>query len=451
MRIYLTHFKRLTQIAIPIVIVEVGHQVTQIVDTIMVGQLGSVYIAAASLAHYFYLIPLLFALGSTIAITPLAGNAFGSGNIPECKRLFSNAIFVQIVNGILITIVTLSVGFIIPLIDPDTQKTALAHNYYNYLSLSSIFVVLLFTFKGYLDAFKFTIYGMFAMIFGNILNVFLNWVLIYGNLGFPALALEGAGIGILIARFSMIVFIVIISMITTKTRKLLIVPKFSHIKKSKVKEFFKYGLHMGTQSSVEIAAFTLVVIFAGWLGTQSAAAYQICINIAGLCFLASMGIGVAATVLISNYKGAGDTQGIKEASKTVIATTFLFTFLFSIVLVMGSSLFPTFFIKEQEVVTLASSLLFILALFQIPDGLNVATAGILRGLLDTKIPMIINSIAFWGIMIPLAYILAFVFDLGVVGVMYGVVSGILICAISIIIRFTYTLKRVVRKENKYLY
>jgi len=446
MQKYLIHIKRITQIAIPIIIVEAGHQLTHILNTIMVGKLGAIYIAASSLASYLFMIPLLFALGSTMAITPLAGNAFGANNIPECKRLFSNAIFVQILNGIFITIITLSIGFIIPLIDPDAQKTALAHNYYNYLALSSLPIVLLFTFKGYLDAFRYTIYGMFAVLFGNVLTICLNWILIYGNLGFPALELEGAGIGTLLSRITTLIFIIIIATITPKTRKLLIIPKFSHIQKNKVKEFLKYGLHIGTQSSVEIASFTLIVIFAGWLGTQSAAAYQICINIAGLCFLSTMGISTAATVLISNYKGANDIQGIKEASKTIFVLTFLFTFVFSIILLAGSSLFPSLFIEEQDVVKLASILLFMLAFFQIPDGLNVVVAGILRGLLDTKIPMIFYSIIFWGIMIPLAYILAFILKLEIIGIMYAVCIGIFLSATFIIIRFIYILKKL--QNNK---
>ena len=448
---YLIHFKKLTQIAIPIVIVEAGHQLTHVIDTIMVGQLGSIYIAAASLAHYLYMIPLLFCLGSTIAVTTLTGNANGSGNLPECKRLFSNAVFVQIINGILLTALTLALGYLIPLIDPNIEKTTLSHNYYNYLAFSSLFVILLFTFKGYLDAFGYTIYGMFAILFGNVVNIFLNWLLIYGNWGFPALGLEGAGIAILIDRVFTLLFLVSIALITKKTRRLLILPKLSHLKKSKIKDFFKYGGHIGIQSSVEIAAFTLIVIFAGWLGVAQAASYQICINIAGLCYMATFGIGAAATILISNYKGAGNVQGIKEASKTIFAVSILFTLTCTIILVISRDAFTSLFVNEQEVIALASSLLFILALFQMPDGLNVTISGILRGLLDTKIPMIINSISFWVIMIPLAYLLGFVLDIGIEGIMYGVVSGILICAISIAIRAIYTLKRVIRSDKHYLY
>ncbi|MCL2039834.1 MAG: MATE family efflux transporter [Bacteroidetes bacterium] len=448
---YLGHLKKLLQIAVPIVIVEAGHQLTHVIDTIMVGQLGAINIAASSLAHYLYMIPLLFCLGSTIAVTTLTGNANGSGNLPECKRLFSNAIFVQFINGTILTALTFALGYIIPIIDADIEKTALAHNYYNYLAFSSLFVIILFTFKGYIDAFGYTIYGMIAILLGNVVNIFLNWLLIYGNWGLPALGLEGAGIATLISRIFTLLFIITIVISIKKTRRLLIIPKLSHLRKSKIKDFFKYGLHIGTQSSVEIAAFTLIVVFAGWLGVAQAAAYQICINIAGLCFLSTFGIGAAATILISNYKGAGNIQGIKEASITIFTLSLLFTLICTIILIVGRDVFTSLFVNEQDVIILASSLLFILALFQIPDGLNVTISGILRGLLDTKIPMIINSISFWVIMIPIAYLLGFVFDIGVAGIMYGVVAGILICAISIIIRAIYTLKRVIRSDKKYLY
>ena len=129
----------------------------------------------------------------------------------------------------------------------------------------------------------------------------------------------------------------------------------------------------------------------------------------------------------------------------IFAVTFLFTLTFSTILALGMNVFPSFFIEDQEVVKLAGMLLLVLALFQIPDGLNVVVAGMLRGLLDTKIPMIINSIAFWVVMIPLAYILAFVFDLGVIGIMYAVCIGIFTSAIFIIIRFIYILKKTTKE------
>jgi MATE family multidrug resistance protein len=162
--------------------------------------------------------------------------------------------------------------------------------------------------------------------------------------------------------------------------------------------------------SVEIASFSLIVIFAGWLGVKSAAAYQITVNITGMIFLSAIGIGMAATVLVSNYKGAGNVQGIKEANRAIIGLVCSFTFVCTIILILCRYLFASFFVQEQDVIELAASLILILALFQIPDGLNVTVAGILRGLLDTKIPMIINSLAFWGVMIPVAYILAFVLN-----------------------------------------
>lgn len=136
------------------------------------------------------------------------------------------------------------------------------------------------------------------------------------------------------------------------------------------------------------------MIFAGWLGVKSAAAYQITINVSGLVYLSSMGIGAAATVLISTYKGAGNVQGIKEASRAIIGLVCCFTGVCTVILLAGRYIFADLFVNEKDVADLAASLIFVMGLFQLPDGLNVTIAGMLRGILDTKIPMIINSLAF---------------------------------------------------------
>lgn len=140
----------------------------------MVGNIGSIYIAAASLANYLYLVPLLFGTGSVMVVASLVGNANGAGDMQECKTIFSNAFFLQIAIGVLLTVATILFGFLIPVFDSNVEKAALAQSYYNYLAVSSLPVVMVFGLKCYLDGFGYTLFGMLAILFSNVVNVFFN-------------------------------------------------------------------------------------------------------------------------------------------------------------------------------------------------------------------------------------------------------------------------------------
>jgi MATE family multidrug resistance protein len=441
---YFSYVKQILKVAFPIVVAEAGTQLTHLVDTMMVGRVNALYLAASSLANYIYLVPLLFGMGITMSVTPITGDANGKNDLDECKRIFSNAMYLQFAIAIILTGIILSLGLFFPYIDSDTEKIRYTQSYFNFLALSTFPQILMFAVKQYLDGFGYTAYGMLAILLGNVVNIFLNWVFIYGNLGAPALALDGAGIATLCSRIFAFIALILFVISIPKLRKIVEVPRIAKLSTSYIKEFFRVGIHIGIQASVEIAAFSLIVIFAGWLGTVAVAAYQITISTCQMAYLSAMGIGAAATIIISNYKGAGEIRRLIESSRVILSLTLIFTFICTILLVALRFVLPPLFVNEVEVISVASTLLLMLGSFQIADGMNVTFVGVLRGLLDTKIPMIINSSVFWGIMIPLAYILAFVAELGIYGIMAGVCVGILLDAIVIFFRYKWALRNVRR-------
>lgn len=441
---YIIHIKKAITIAVPIVIGQAGSQLAHVANTIMVGNVSSLHLAASTLANYTYLVPMLLGMGFTNAITPLVGNANGQNDLKECKNIFSNSFFIQLFNGIVLTILVLLLGMAIPLLDSDIVKTNLAQSYYNYLALSTFPLMLIGCFKSYFDGFGFTIYGMIAILLGDVINIFLNWVLIYGNLGFPALALNGAGIATLISRCLAAVFIIIISVSHPRLNKTIELPKLSKIAKEKVKEIYKVGFNIGIQSSVEIAAFSIIIIFAGWIGTTEVAAYQIAISISNIAYLSIIGIGTASTVLISNYNGNKNVRNIIDGSFSMAMIATVFMGICTILLVAMRFVLPPMFVHEKDVIELAPMLLLIIALFQIPDGLSVTFTGVLRGLLDTKVPMIIGLVSFWGLMVPAAYILAFKLNYGIMGLMGSVVASIFISFLLMFIRYRIVLRRQIK-------
>jgi MATE family multidrug resistance protein len=445
---YLPHAKKAIQLAIPIVIAQAGMQLTHVVDNMMVGQVSSLHLAAAALANYIYLVPMLFGVGFVLAITPLSGNAYGSDNLDECKNLFSNSFYSLFIFSILLTTLIYFLGYFIPIIDPDSTKTALSQSYYNYLAISTFFIMGMGIFRSYFDSFGFTIYGMIAMILGNIVNVFFNWVFIYGNLGFPAMELDGAGLGTLISRICAFIFIILIGIFNKKLKPFLEFPRLKRISKAKIKEIFKIGFNIGVQSSVEISSFTLVIIFAGWLGTTDIAAYQIAISITGIAYLSAIGIASASTILISKYNGEKNVGNIIDGSFSATMLTSLFMGICSIILILTRSILPPLFVNEAEVIEIAATLIFVMALVQIPDGLSVTFMGILRGLLDTKVPMFITAAVFWGFMVPLSYLLAFVFDFRIYGIIAAVASSIVIGSLIMYFRYRFTLKKQIQNLRK---
>jgi MATE family multidrug resistance protein len=408
----------------------------------MVGNVSSFQLAAASMANYIFIVPLLFGMGFTYAITPLVGTANGKNNLNECKLLFSNSFFVQLLNATVMTVIALAIGLLIPFFDANTVKTELAQSYYNYLAISMFPVIMMCCFKNYFDGFGFTVYGMLAMLLGNIINIFFNWILIYGNLGFPALELDGAGIATLLSRICAFVFIVALSIWLPKLKNLIELPRISKLNKEIIIEkFYKIGLNVSIQSTVEMSAFTLIILFAGWLGTTEAAAYQITISVAGIAYLSTIGISSAATVMISNYNGAKNVRGILDCSLSLSLLASIFMLICTATLIATRFIVPSIFVNDIDVIKLAPTLLFMMALFQIPDGLNVTFNGVLRGLLDTKVPMYINAISFWGIMVPAAYFLAFKLDLGIIGIMSSVIASIFLCSVAIYLRYRIVLRK----------
>ena len=171
---YYFQLKQIVKLAIPIVIAETGAQLSHTINMIMIGNQKAIYIAACSLASYLFLVPLLFGIGTTIIITSFVGAANGSEDIAECKSLFSNAFFIQLANGLFLTLFTLLFGLLIPYLDSDVEKVTLSCSYYNIVALSSLPIVLLYGLKGYIDGFGFTAFGMVAILLGNALNVFFN-------------------------------------------------------------------------------------------------------------------------------------------------------------------------------------------------------------------------------------------------------------------------------------
>ncbi|MEP5106025.1 MAG: MATE family efflux transporter, partial [Ekhidna sp.] len=277
---------------------------------------------------------------------------------------------------------------------------------------------------------------MVVSVFANLLNVFFNYMLIYGKLGAPALGLNGAGIATLLAR--MIMFALMIWWIRKKC-----IGFEWKFKWEGIKELLRIGVPSGMQYVFEVGAFATAAIMVGWISAEALAAHNIALNLAAISYMAATGLAAASTIRIGNQMGLKDRRNLRIAGFSSFGLVTVFMGLCSLTFIVFRNALPALYIENDMVQRTASTLLIIAAAFQISDGIQAVGLGVLRGLQDVKIPTIITFVSYWLIAIPSGYVFAFVFGWGVNGVWYALSLGLTIAGIFNMWRFNRLSKKVV--------
>ena len=434
------HIKETLKLAYPVVIGQLGHMMLGVVDSLMVGQLGAVPLAAASLVNGLILLIIVLGIGMSVALTPLVAIAKGSGNHDQCGIILRQGLLVNLVFSILLVLVVYFFADIIYYLNQPYEVAVLAESYLKILSFSIIPFMMFQTYKQFIEGLSFTKPAMIILILANIVNAFGNWILIFGNLGMPKLELDGAGFSTLLTRISIAVAIFIYVKYSKQIKQYDPTLRFRSINWSVIKKILDLGIPGGFQMFFEVGGFAFAAVMIGWIGAKELAAHQIAINLASITFMVGLGISIAATIRVGNYLGKKDLIGIKNAGYSALFIVAIIMGSFGIMFIILRNFLPTLYIEDPVVIEIASSLIIIAALFQVVDGLQVVGIGLLRGLTDLKAPMVIAFIAYWIIGLPVAYLLGFTFEFGVEGVWISFVVGLSIAAIFFIKRFQRFLK-----------
>ncbi|MCW5907916.1 MAG: MATE family efflux transporter [Chitinophagales bacterium] len=441
--IYHKSLKKVLQLALPIIAGQLGQVLMGFFDTIQIGGMGAVYIAASGFANTVYWLTNLLGLGILFAVSPLVSEAFGEKKEWKAIGVLRSALKISLlVSLVLFAIMLLAINYI-ELFRQTEQINELSIRYLNIVNYSTIFILLFTTGKQFLDGMGRTIPGMLITLAGLALNVFLNWALIYGHAGFPAMGIEGAALATGIARIAMAVAILVYiwrDQQTITLRKLF--GQHSEAQKSYILPILKIGIPSGLQFFMEVAAFSSGQIMSGWLGEKYLAAHQIAINLASVTFMVLMGFAAAGTIMTGYAFGARDRTGIRIAGNTVFLITLLVEIIFAGLFFSCHQFFPALYTADAEVIRLASSLLIFAAFFQISDGLQAAAAGALRGMQDVRIPVLIAFVSYWLVMIPGSYWLAFKLNLGINGLWIGFIGGLSVAAMLLLIRFYRKVKTI---------
>lgn len=449
---YTKEFKYNLKLSFPVILGMLGHTFVQFADNVMVGQLGTTELAAVSLGNSFVFIAMSLGIGFSTAITPLVAEADSRGKIADGKSALKHGLVLCSVLGFFLFGIILLAKPLMYYMNQPKAVVALAMPYLDLVAFSLVPLIIFQAFKQFLDGLSETKYPMYATVIANIVNIIINYLLIFGTFGFPKMGIVGAAIGTLVSRVIMVVFVLLLLKNKTKFKPYVTGFKFRVIEKKVIQKIINIGFPSALQMFFEVAIFTSTIWISGVLGENAQAANQIALNLSSMTFMVGMGLGVAAMIRVGNQKGMRNFKQLRRVALSLFFLTFLLEIVFAVVFLLFYKELPLVYldidnlaneINKKEVIFLASQLLLVAAFFQISDGLQVVVLGALRGIQDVKVPMFITFIAYWVIGFPISYYLGLHTSLGTMGIWIGLLSGLTASAIMLFIRFNSQTKKLI--------
>ena len=433
-----------------------GHTFVGFVDNVMVGQLGTAELAAVSLGNSFVFVAMSLGIGFSTAITPLLAEADASNDFNGGKSAFKHGLFLCTVLGVLLFLVVFVSKPLLYIMKQPEEVVQLAIPYLDYVALSLIPLIIFQAFKQFSDGLSMTKYPMYATIVSNIINVVLNYLLIFGKFGFPELGIVGAAYGTLISRVIMLVHLWWILKRNERSKAFVSQIRFFILENRMLKKLINLGAPSAMQMFFEVAIFTAAIWLSGLLGKNPQAANQIALNLSSITFMFAIGLSVTAMIRVGNQKGLGQFIDLRRIAFSIIIMALLFAICFAAIFAIFNEALPKLYVdfddamnyKDNfEVVNIAAKLMIAAAIFQISDSMQVVILGALRGLQDVKIPTLITFVAYWLIGFPISFFLGKETAYGSFGIWLGLLAGLTSAALLLWWRFDYLTKKLALINN----
>ena len=409
-------------LAAPVVIAEVGWVSMQIVDVAMVGRLGPEAIGAVGVGSALFLALSVFGMGLLLGLDTLVSQAFGARDRPACDRWLRHGVVLALVLTLPLGLLAGIAGARLDVWGFDSAVLRLARPYFAIVTWSLPLLLLYAAFRRYLQAVAVVGPIMAALLAANVVNAAANWVLIFGNLGAPALGVEGAGWATCLSRACMVI-VLAAAVARQGVRPWTLT---TGVGVAGLRRILGLGWPAATQATLEYGAFAAVTMLAARLEPSTLAAHQIVINLAGLTYMVPLGIASAGAVRVGHAVGRRDAAGASAAGWTAIALGTGFMASAAAAFLAAPRALLGLFTTDGGVVEAGLSLITLVALFQIFDGLQGVTTGALRGLGDTRTPMLLNLAGHWMLGLPVGWLLCFALGLGVVGLWIGISTGLVV-------------------------
>jgi len=454
---YTSEFKYNWQLAAPVMLGMLGHTFVSFIDNIMVGQLGTAELAAVSLGNSFMFIAMSIGIGFSTAITPLIAEADSSNNLQQARSSYKHGLFLCTVLGI---VLFLGVYFSKPLLylmQQPEEVVVLAIPYLDLVAFSLIPLVIFQAIKQFSDGMSMTKYPMYATLIANIVNVILNYILIFGKFGFPEMGIVGAAYGTLASRIIMVAYLSILLRLKKRSAQIVKNIQFFVLDILMIKKIINLGSLSAMQMFFEVAIFTAAIWLSGLLGKNPQAANQIALNLSSMTFMVAMGLSVASMIRVGNQKGLQNFKELRRIAFSIFLLGILFAIFFASIFFIFHKSLPNIYVDLNdavnyedniEVVSIASKLLLAAAFFQISDSIQVVMLGALRGLQDVKIPTILTFISYWLVGFPVSYFLGKSEIYGSFGIWLGLLAGLTTASILLFIRFNSLTLKLIKQKNE---
>lgn len=438
---YKTDYRANTKLALPIIAGQLGQVAVQFADSIMVGKLGAAPLAAVSFAIALFAVFFVVGMGVSFALPPLVSEADGAGEEANISRYFKHSLVANVGIAAISIIVILAGMPLLEHMGQDPEVAAYAKEYLYFAAWSMLPYMVFQALRCFAEGKSETLLPMYVIVAGNVINIALNYVLIFGKLGMPAMGVEGASLASLIARVAMVVLIVVLLYRRADLWHYLAACNYRRYQSLIFGKIAALGVPTSLQMLFEVSAFSGAAIIMGTLSKDALAAHQIAINLASMSFMVCTGLAMAATIRVGNQLGRRDWAKLRDAGLSAMIQVTVFMAMFAVFFGLLRYQLPFLYIDDYNVVKIAASLLLMAAIFQIPDGMQVVALSALRGLQDVRVPTIVTFGCYWLVGIPVSYLSSQVWDWGPAGVWAGLIIGLTLSSVLMTIRFVRLSRR----------
>jgi multidrug resistance protein, MATE family len=424
--------RALLQLALPIVVVQAGIMLMGVVDTIIVGHLSAEALGAVALGNMYFFSMSIFGMGVLMALDPIISQAVGAQDEPAIGHAMQRAFVISILLAALVS------GFMLlapPILRFLQQPDEIIPNaaLFCRIMIPGVLPMLAFTvLRQSLQSMTVVAPIVIGIVLANLLNAALNWVLVFGNLGAPAMGVAGSAWATSISRIAL--FLVVLVAAWPRLRAYLGSLRAEAFELGPMLRMLRLGTPIGFHYMLEYGAFAAIMVLMGRLGTIEVASHSIAINLASLTFMVPFGISQAASVLVGQAVGRGQPPTARRAAGAAIAAGLTFMAGSGLAMLAVPRVFASIYTSDPAVLALGAVLIRIAGVFQVFDGLQVVCAGILRGVGDTRVPMVLGLVGFWAVGIPISAYLGLATAAGAVGLWWGIVAGLAAVALLLLAR-----------------
>ncbi len=432
---YPKEYKALFKLGLPITVGQVGLTFQNLADNVMVGQHSTQELAAVGFVNSMFTLALLLTIGYSTGAVSQIGALYSQGNKPRIVEVLKSSVVTDLLQGLLIMLALVGLYFVLPWLGQPEELLPLMRPYLMIQLLSLPFMALSGAFKQFTDSINDTSMGMIVMLVGNVWNIVGNWLLIFGHCGFPEMGIEGAAWATFSSRVVILLLIMGVFFFRPKYKEYVALWRTCHASMHHMRLLNRLGWPIAVQMGLEVASFTLVTIFLGWMGTNVLAANQVMLSLTNFVFMFYIGVSNAVTIRVSNYNGLHDRLGVRRAAfagwqMILVMGVFLSAIAFSL-----RHDISLLFTDNAEVASIVAVLAYPLVLYQLGDATQVTFANALRGLGDVQKLMKYSFFTYIVVSIPLSYFMGITLDWGALGVWMAYPVALSMAAVLYLRRF----------------